>query len=735
MGKKRGKWIVAMALLMAMCVSAPAVLAQTTAKDPQEQVRQNWDELMHYTLIGRLDLAKEFGEALVASSPDPVYLLSLAESDRYTDSYRNLNILQKNADLAEMAGKILKLLEDGRFQQRTDFQRIAIDVTRLSDTTRARMNALKRLQDSGEWAIPVMIQALRDAGRSDEFANIKWALPQIGKAAVNPLVVVLQQCGELEIKLIVLDALGKIGYPASLPYIREVVEDKESSPELKAAALSAIGRILGAENASTVSASILYERLARDYYQNLSSLQVPENQDYANVWFWKDQGGLYFEQVPSGAFAELMTMRCCELSLKLDPALGTTISLWLSAFFRLEAEGFKQPEYFGTGHADADTYALTAGPEYLHRVLSLALENRNRPVALHAIQALQRNSGQKSLLLELESQQPLLKALNYPDREVRFSAALTLGKANPQANFNHSELVVPIIAEALLQKGKKYAVVVDENQDRRNGLAASLGGTGFFAEVVNGENFAVMLEQASGLASFDLIVLSENIQNPNLSEAMETIRKNYHLAFTPTIVLSESRNLTLLRKSLEADSFVEVVLDNTPAEELAALVPTILSRNQSQSFSGELADTYAQAAADILLNLATVRNPVLDVMKAEPALLAAISDERKPIQETATKTLAHMDSLESQRAIARLSLDEKVEIPVRLMAFRALATSAKMFGNLLLTEQVGAIYSIVNSLEANVELRNLAAEAYGSLNLPSVTISQLILNQARSGSR
>ena len=86
-------------------------------------------------------------------------------------------------------------------------------------------------------------------------------------------------------------------------------------------------------------------------------------------------------------------------------------------------------------------------------------------------------------------------------------------------------------------------------------------------------------------------------------------------------------------------------------------------------------------------------------------------------------------------AVASLALNEQVGIPVRLMAFRALATSAKMHGNLLLTEQVSAMYAIVNSLEANVELRNLAAEAYGSLNLPSVTISQLILNQARTGSR
>ena len=50
----------------------------------------------------------------------------------------------------------------------------------------------------------------------------------------------------------------------------------------------------------------------------------------------------------------------------------------------------------------------------------------------------------------------------------------------------------------------------------------------------------------------------------------------------------------------------------------------------------------------------------------------------------------------------------------------------------LSSEMVDAIYSLVSSQEADLELRSAAAAAYGSLNLPSEKVKTLILDQARS---
>lgn len=702
---------------------------QALEDEKSAQTKLLWDEFMHFALIGRWELANDNGQALLNLNPDPVQLLELAQSDRYANSYRNLNMMQADTPLKEVAGGLLRLIEQGRFLERTDTERIAQEVRRLSGTTRARSLAIERLKDSGEWAVPVIIQALRDPSRKDEFSVIRWALPQLGRPAVNPLAVALQRCRELNVRLIVLEALGEIGYQSALPYIMEIIESESSSPELKTAALSAQGAIFKQAGTPVKSASSAYEMLAEDYYNHLPSLEVPATQEFANVWFWFDEEGLVREEVPRGAFDELMAMRCCEQALRLNPNRAAAISLWLSAFFRLEAEGYQQPVYFGENHADAGTYALTAGPEYLHRVLARALKNRNRPVALGAIMALRRNSGQKSLLYQLGTEQPLITALTYPDREVRFSAALTIGGALPETDFQFSERVMPILTEALQQKGQKYAVVIDPQQERRNRITAQLRESDTYAQVISDSRFGVALEQARKLPSFDLVVLALDMDRPSIEEALATMKKDYRLAFCPTIVLSGSGTLAQASKLEENYSFVKVVPEVVTAAELIKTSQEILARNQARQIDPDLADAYALMSAAVLRQLAVTRNKVLDLKVAEAALIEATRDNRAEILLAATQTLAWIDSMAAQRAIVSLALDEQLGIDVRLMAFDNLTISAKAHGNLLLAEQVEGIYNIVGSLEVDNNLRNLAAEAYGALNLPSATISNLIISQ------
>ncbi len=717
-------------------VSAQMDTEESEEAAPQDtipaQTRYYWGEMMHYATIGRWDLAQSNAQALLDLPPNPVTLLNLAEEERYADAYRNLILLQKNTPLGDLANVILELVEQGRFMQRTDRERIARDVRRLSGTTRARMLAIRRLKDSGEWAVPVMIEAIRDPDRVSEISVISWALPQLGQAVVNPLVVVLQQSNELNVQLIVLDVLRKVGYKESLPYIKQVIEDSAATPELKNAALKAYEPIADKSGIGDLPAATLFLHLGHDYYNQLASLQVPANQTLANIWFWDEKDGLYKEQVVREAFAELMAMRCCELSVKLHAEMPEAISLWLSAFFRLESEGHSYPDYFGELHPDADTYALTAGPEYLHRTLSRALGNRNRPVALAAIKALERNSGQKSLLFEIAGTKPLVNALTYPDREVRFSAALAIGGVLPQKDFDKSNRVVPILAESLRQKGQKHALVVADVDELRNELVARLRAVNEYADIITGKYFSVAEEKARSVPSVDLVVLTSNITQPSLKESLEIMKQDYRLAFCPTIILAEDRTLLRMEKLAAPYPFVKVVSQNAAPDEIVQTAQDILLENNARPFSPELADNYAIGAADVLQRLAVSGNEVLPLKDiAEPALIESLYEPRDPIQQAAVITLARLDSVDAQRAIASLALDETMPLEKRLAAFQNLSFSARQHGNLLLSEQVEQIYEIVSSFEANSELRNLGSQAHGSLNLPSAKIRVLILNQSQ----
>jgi HEAT repeat protein len=150
-----------------------------------------------------------------------------------------------------------------------------------------------------------------------------------------------------------------------------------------------------------------------------------------------------------------MAMRSCEWALKANENMGSAISLWLAAFFKAEGTGVAQPASFGAGHADAMTYATTAGAEYLHEGLERALGDKDAYVSLGLVEALAVNAGEKSLLYRIGTEQPLVKALSFEDRMVRYSAAIAIGQAGPNSNFVGSKLIIENLAAAIGDEGNE----------------------------------------------------------------------------------------------------------------------------------------------------------------------------------------------------------------------------------------------------------------------------------------
>jgi hypothetical protein len=564
-------------------------------------LEENWNDFLHYTAIGRFELAKSYAEQILESQPDSTLLLDLSEAN--PEGTRLL--LKMNADsdeLREVSGKILDLIDQGRYIRRTDPNIIAQEISRLSTTIQGRIRAEQRLKDAGEYAIPQMLAAIADPDRKNEMAYISDALPKIGRPAIRPLTAALQM-DDVAVKVEVLRALGKIGYYEPLPYLKYVIEKSESDV-LNAQAASAIEQIDA--KALQVPAAELFFRLGENYYNQDDSLAASAEFDFANVWFWDaEKRFLVREEVNKDYFDELMAMRSCEWTLKADASVGKAIGLWIAAFFRAESVGVPMPQYFGAGHADAMTYATTAGPEYLHQALERAIKDNDAYVALGVVEAMAVNAGEKSLLYRLGTEQPLAKALSFPDRKVRYSAAIAFAEANPVNDFVGSALIVENLAQAVL------------GQD--------VDGIG-----------------------------------PDVSK------------------------------------------------------------------------TYALRAVQAMYKLALVRNRIVDLSAALPALVEVTQKSDPQLQVLAAQVLAYLASPDAQRAIAAMAMADQNDNAVRISAFGSLALSAKINASLLLAEQTEAIYALVSSTEAEADLRAAAAGAYGALNLPSEQVKNLILDQSKS---
>lgn len=434
------------AILAVLLFVASTGICQMAEKS---ELEKNWEEFIHYTAIRRLDAAKEYAKAILDNEPDPVELFKLSRGNEAGSKLLVQASENKyDSELAELSKKILAIIEGGGFEDRTQPDVISEEVLRLnSDTPRGRLTAIERLKNAGEYAIPFMIDALADTERKDEFARIADALSQIGRDAIRPLAAALQT-DNVAVKSEIVKALGGIGYPQALPYLKYIVEN-EKSPDIRQSAQAGIIKINS--SAASISAAQLFYELAEKYYDHAQSLQPAEDANTANVWFWDAENGkLIREAVNKSYFNELMAMRNCEWSLKADENYGSSIGLWIASYFKAESANVgKMPEYFGESHANALVYATTAGVEYLHQSLARAIKDSNTFVALGVIEALGRTAGEKSLFYRIGTEQPLVKALTFKDRLVRYSSAIAIAAALPKDSFEESKRVVTILAEAL----------------------------------------------------------------------------------------------------------------------------------------------------------------------------------------------------------------------------------------------------------------------------------------------
>ncbi|MGA2914865.1 MAG: HEAT repeat domain-containing protein [Sedimentisphaerales bacterium] len=577
-----------MVVILSCLLFSTLVSAQQADKKLQ-QLKDDWNDFLHYTVIGRFDLAAGFAQKIIDSNCDPLNLLNLSEEN--PRGYAILVRIQAdNPQLSPLAEKIIEIIEKGRYLRRTDSEIIQDEIKRLSSTVRGRYTAIERLRNSGEYAIPYMLDALVDESRKDEFPNITAALPEIGKEAVRPLTTSLVM-DNVVVKAEVIKALGKIGYPESLGYLKYIAEN-DSSQQLRQLATDNM-QLIDSASVKKSAAQLFYE-LAEKYYDDSESLRPPAEVNSANIWFWdKNDKRLVREQVDKTYFHELMAMRCCEWSLRAEAKFGDSISLWLAAFFRIDNTNIPYPKYFGSGHPDAMTYATTTGAEYLHRALERGIKDKDSAVALGAVEALAQNAGEKSLMFRLKTSQPLINALSFDNNSVKFSAAIAIALAEPAEKFSESVLVTKNLAEAISDKD------------------------------------------------------------------------------------------------------------------------------------------YAVRACKAMLKLAETRNQVINLSDALSALVSATNDSRDEIKTLSAQILAYLPSPDAQRAIAQMAIKEENKMEVRIDAFGSLAVSAKVNANLLLDEQIDKIYSIVQSIDVNAELRSSAAAAFGALNLPSQKVKDLILNQAK----
>jgi CheY-like chemotaxis protein len=695
-----------------------------TGREQMNEADDGW----YFASIGRFGIANANFTALISSEPDPVALLEFA--DRVPKRQQILVQLAGDPIIGESVTQILKLLQLGEEEIKADPTRIKQHIERLAGPPRAFENAVARLKDSGEYAIPFLIQSLRDPEQKALTQAILRTLPQIGRPGLNPLVIALRMRDQTTLRYLI-RALGQIGYWQSVPYLLKLREDPSTLAEVRSAIDLTLNDLAGygiTIDPSLPAAEAFY-RLAKAYYEDQQSLAADPRLDTANVWYWKDDL-LQNVEVPTPIFNEIMCLRCCEEALLLNPDLKPALALWLAADFRREAQlpagqvDHTRPENYPT----AAYFAQSAGPDYCLMALARAVDDGDPAVALGAIEALQKTAGPASIVGDQAGRLPLAEALSFPDRMVRMRAALALGNALPEQPFHNYQNLMPVLSEALLLfGGARNALVIDPDAETANLTAAALRAAGYNV-ITEASLFAGLERVRNELPGLDVILLASDMTAPDLRQGLPQLRGEFRFATVPVIVVAKPSQSEMVRDFIRGDHSLGQVPVAPDPEALAEAIAAVSKAVGATTITPEVGSGLALEAAMVLRLLAVTNNPLFDVEDAETALIVALDTDDAMLRETVAQVLGYLGTTAAQQAIAQIALDVDEAEQMRVTMFAALADAAKRRGNHLPEDIVQQLIVIAESDE-NMVIRTAASQALGALNLPSNPASVIIRNQ------
>ncbi len=687
------------------------------------------DDFMHYSLVDNQELAAADGQAILAANAKPEDVLKAFEDSANERDFRQILMQdQRRPNLKDTAAKLLDTLDEGYRNVARDPVRIRAEIDRLGGGPRAYENAKERLTAAGQYAAPIFLEYLQNANKRDLYPSIIRVMGEIGRPLLNPLIEELR-VSDPTLRVEVINIIGQIGYPQALPALRALDADANTPAEMKEAVESAIGLIDRTGQAVKMSPGDLYLRGAENYYERKASYRPLLPDEKSNpIWVF-DSGlnNVTAVQVPTPIWNSVMARRMVEATLKIDASNSAAISLWLAAYAREELQlpaGAKDP----TRAADARSaafYLAAAGPSYVNPVLARALDAHDSALALKAVEALDATAGATGLISGADA--PLVRALSYSDRSVRFRAAFALAGANPPSEFPSFYRVMPILAEAVSSTGSPAALLVVSDDDLRNATTEVLRNSDAHFAVYAGATLSQALQQADRVPAFDVVIVPDG---PEVSHVAELGRTDYRLTGSPVLVTAPADAVADLKLKMSEIKGYGVIDEKSNGPAIAGAIKDVQADAGTVGLTPKDASEFAGWALGLIGKIAADHQSIYSVAEAIPALVDALKDKRAEVVTAAATDLGEMNNADAQHALAAAALAPDADPALKIVFFDQLAESAKHTGNALDAQAIDGVIKEVSG-EMDAKTRDAAARALGALNVPSNQASTLILQQAK----
>lgn len=694
--------------------------AQAVSQPTAEQLLTDF---IHYVKIDQKELALSHARAILNRGLTPVEFMGLVEDspqlmDRFDDAVRQA---MRDAALEEVAAALYRLYNQGRLERARDPNEISRNIALLGETQRARMLARERLSFASEYAVPQLLEALTRAGQPGIQAEAQELLVRMGGNAVAPLSAALLRA-EPSVQQRLARVLGRIGYAEAVPFLTEVARSTPSV-DTRRAAVEAINAIDPKADARAPLGG-LYVALGDKYFSRSSSLTRFPGEEHQLVWTFEPGIGLFATPVRTEVFGDVMAMRFAEHAMRVDPTVRGATSLWIGANFSRELNqpaDYDNPFYPATRRG-AMYYAVAAGEGPVDRVLARALADRNTALARVAIEAISTIAGSAASWNGSIEERALISALAYPDRRVRFEAALALAQSHASSPYPGSERVVPILAGAIRDGDDRFALVVAPHIERQQALMSALQSLGYIvlppSATLNGA-----LDNAVEAPGIDVVVAEFDTARSAMT-LVEQTRATPRVSATPVLVLVPGAGYSEVAAKHDGDALTRALRTGVDDAHFGAAIGALVTRAAGPTLDAAQVEVYSLAALRTLRDLAVSASAVYPVQDALRPLLAALERTTGQVRLDLADVLSHIADAGAQNAVADAALKATGDDQIELL--RRVADSARRHGNLLEERYVRRVIELTMSQDD--ALATAAAAVVGALRLPEQRLSEMILN-------
>jgi len=709
--------------LLATALISLSMFAGIAATGQDLTPAQLWDDFNHYVLIARPELAADSASALL-SRVDAQQLLDIVEASRFEDYQQTLVRASKLPAVEAVAAKLDEKIQQAMIARIRDPRWIRSAIERLAAGRRAQMRATVLLSEAGQYAAPPLLEYLLDPKHEALRPYVLTAMVQVGQPLIYPLSEALPQL-ESVAQGQVAQVLAEIGYPRAIASLKQVAEDPNTDASAMRYVQVAFARLAEAASvpATTTAAQLYLDEAQALYYGGSVGKTIPGYDgkiERGIVWDYTPKTGLVKTEVPGEIFADVLAMRAARRALALDSGLDAALSVWLAANLRRENRlagvGY-DPTY---RQAQEPAYYLKmAGPYRQRDVLARALDDGDAALARDAIAALAQTAGTDVLLGEQTVAGPLVAAMDYPDRRVRFEAAFALTNARPTTAFPGSFRVAPVLAEAVRQTHQQYALVIAP-VDQQNHLLLAARHLGYVA--IGAPSLEQAMQQVRSVPGIDLVITA--VGPDDFAALHGEARQINELRTAPQVAVAAQADLADTNALTAQMSGVFVVAASADAGELAAAIAPAIDAYAGAVMNEDEALGYALHALALLRDVALVGDDIYKIADVQPALIQALGDPRSDVVVAAANVLSLIDSQDAQRAVADVGLDANVAEDVRIAVLGSLADSATHYGKMLRRMQEDRVLELVESSTGDLAIT--AARAHGALALPTANAVRLL---------